>query len=40
MIGEQLKNLEKDNYSLFEVDLNDIILFVYGEVGQKFHYYF
>ncbi len=35
MIGEQLKNLEKDNYSLFEVDLNDIILFVYGEGWAK-----
>lgn len=31
IIGEQLKNLEKDNYSLFEVDLNDIIIVVYGE---------
>ena len=31
IIGEQLKNLEKDNYSLFELDLDDIIIVVYGD---------
>ncbi len=30
IIGEQLKNLEKDHYSLFELDLDDILIFVYG----------